>query len=91
MYNPRFLKVEGHSYLVRDTKTNAIINNDKKGHEQYLALKRAKSKEIDKVQTLEQDIQGLKSDLSDIKSMLGQLLDKKNGKTNQSSRINRLL
>ena len=76
MYNPRFLKVEGHSYLVRDTKTNAIINNDKKGHEQYLALKRAKSKEIDKVQTLEQDIQGLKSDLSDIKSKLGQLLDK---------------
>ena len=76
MYNPRFLKVEGHSYLVRDTKTNAIINNDKKGHEQYLALRRAKSKEIDKVQTLEQDIQGLKSDLSDIKSMLGQLLDK---------------
>ena len=76
MYNPRFLKVEGHSYLVRDTKTNAIINNDKKGHEQYLALKRAKSKEIDKVQTLEQDIQGLKSGLSDIKSMLGQLLDK---------------
>ena len=76
MYNPRFLKVEGHSYLVRDTKTNGIINNDKKGHEQYLALKRAKSKEIDKVQTLEQDIQGLKSDLSDIKSMLGQLLDK---------------
>ena len=76
MYNPRFLKVEGHSYLVMDTKTNAIINNDKKGHEQYLALKRAKSKEIDKVQTLEQDIQGLKSDLSDIKSMLGQLLDK---------------
>ena len=76
MYNPRFLKVEGHSYLVRDTKTNAIINNDKKGHEQYLALRRAKSKEIDKVQDLEQDIQGLKSDLSDIKSMLGQLLDK---------------
>ena len=76
MYNPRFLKVEGHSYLVRDTKTKAIINNDKKGHEQYLALRRAKSKEIDKVQNLEQDIQGLKSDLSDIKSMLGQLLDK---------------
>ena len=76
MYNPRFLKVEGHSYLVRDTKTNAIINNDKKGHEQYLALRRAKSKEIDKVQNLEQDIQGLKSDLSDIKSMLGSLFDK---------------
>tara|TARA_B100000945_G_scaffold255712_1_gene212988 strand:+ start:1029 stop:1259 length:231 start_codon:yes stop_codon:yes gene_type:complete len=76
MYNPRFLKVEGHSYLVRDTTTNAIINNDKKGHEQYLALKRAKSKELDKVKDLEDDIQDLKSDLSEIKSMLGQLLDK---------------
>ena len=76
MSQPRFLKVEGHSYLVRDTTTNAIINNDKKGHEQYLALKRAKSKELDKVKDLEDDIQDLKSDLSDIKSMLGQLLDK---------------
>ena len=76
MYNPRFLKVEGHSYLLRDTTTNAIVNTDKKGHEQYLALKRAKSKEIDKVKDLEDDIQDLKSDLSDIKSMLGQLLDK---------------
>jgi len=76
MYNPRFLKVEGHSYLVRDTTTNAIINNDKKGHEQYLALKRAKSNELDKVQTLESQVRELKSDISDIKSMLGQLLDK---------------
>ena len=54
MYNPRFLKVEGHSYLLRDTTTNAIVNTDKKGHEQYLALKRAKSKEIDKVKDLEE-------------------------------------
>jgi|TARA_B100000902_G_scaffold336390_1_gene336614 hypothetical protein len=76
MYNPRFLKVEGHSYLVRDTKTNAIINNDKKGHEQYLALKRAKSNELDKVQTLESQVRELKSDIGDIKTMLGQLLDK---------------
>ena len=76
MYNPRFLKVEGHSYLVRDTKTNAIINNDKKGHEQYIALKRAKSREIDKVKDLEDEVQDLKSDLGDIKSMLRQILDK---------------
>ena len=76
MYNPRFLKVEGHSYLVRDTMSNAIVNTDKKGHDQYLALKRAKQKDIDRVKALEDDVQGLKSDLGDIKSMLGQLLDK---------------
>ena len=76
MYNPRFLKVEGHSYLVRDTTTNAIVNTDKKGHDQYLALKRATQRDIDRVKALEDDVQGLKSDLGDIKSMLGQLLDK---------------
>ena len=75
MYNPRFLKVEGHSYLVRDTKTNAIINNDKKGHEQYLALRRSKKFDVQRVNTLESDVQELKSDLSDIKSMLRQLLE----------------
>ena len=76
MYNPRFLKVEGHSYLVRDTTTNAIINNDKKGHEQYLTLKRSRQRNIDRIKALEDNVQGLKSDLTDIKSMLGQLLDK---------------
>ena len=76
MYNPRFLKVEGHSYLVRDTMSNAIINTDKKGYEQYMTLKRARGREKDRVTALEDEIQGLKSDLSDIKSMLGQLLDK---------------
>ena len=76
MYNPRFLKVEGHSYLVRDTMSNAIVNTDKKGYEQYMTLKRARGREKDRVTALEDEIQGLKSDLSDIKSMLGQLLDK---------------
>ena len=76
MYNPRFLKVDGHSYLVRDTMSNAIVNTDKKGYEQYMTLKRARGREKDRVTALEDEIQGLKSDLGDIKSMLGQLLDK---------------
>ena len=72
MYNPRFLKVEGHSYLVRDTKTNAIINNDKKGHEQYLALKRAKSKEVDKVQNLEQEIDKIENEYAEYRTQRDQ-------------------
>ena len=75
MYNPRFLKVEGHSYLVRDTMSNAIVNTDKKGYEQYMTLKRARGREKDRVTALEDEIQGLKSDLGDIKSMLRQLLE----------------
>tara|TARA_B100001250_G_scaffold411006_1_gene438629 strand:- start:43 stop:270 length:228 start_codon:yes stop_codon:yes gene_type:complete len=71
----RFLKVEGHSYLVRDTESNAIINTDRKGHASYVALRRSKKFDVQRVNTLESDVQELKSDLSDIKSMLRQLLE----------------
>ena len=73
---PRFLKVEGHSYLLRDTDSNAIINVDKKGHGKYLALRRLKEKDIERVTSLEDDVKELKSDISDIKDMIGKLLDK---------------
>ena len=71
----RFLKVEGHSYLVRDTESNAIINTDRKGHASYVALRRSKKFDVQRVNTLESEVQELKSDLSDIKSMLRQLLE----------------
>ena len=73
---PRFLKVEGHSYLLRDTDSNAIINVDKKGHGKYLALRRLKQKDVARVDSLETDVKELKSDISDIKDMIGKLLDK---------------
>tara|TARA_A100001388_G_scaffold169206_1_gene126472 strand:- start:346 stop:573 length:228 start_codon:yes stop_codon:yes gene_type:complete len=73
---PRFLKVEGHSYLLRDTDSNAIINVDKKGHGKYLALRRLKQKDVARVDSLENDVKELKSDISDIKDMIGKLLDK---------------
>ena len=73
---PRFLKVEGHSYLLRDTDSNAIVNVDKKGHGKYLALRRLKQKDVARVDSLENDVKELKSDISDIKDMIGKLLDK---------------
>ena len=73
---PRFLKVEGHSYLLRDTDSNGIVNVDKKGHGKYLALRRLKQKDVARVDSLENDVKELKSDISDIKDMIGKLLDK---------------
>ena len=57
MSQPRFLKVEGHSYLVRDTESNAIINTDRKGHASYIALRRSKRVDVERVKTLENDVQ----------------------------------
>ena len=65
----RYLKVEGHSYLVRDSRSNAIVNLDKNGYDSYKNLKRAKGRERDRIDRLENDI-------SEIKDLLRQLIEK---------------
>ena len=67
--NNRYLKVEGHSYLVRDSKTNAIVNKDKQGYDSYKNLRRAKGKEKERLDKLENDV-------SEIKDLLIQLINK---------------
>ena len=56
----RYLKVEGHSYLVRDSKTNAIVNKDKQGYDSYKNLRRAKGKEKERLDKLENDVSEIK-------------------------------
>lgn len=45
MEDKRYLKVEGHSYLVRDTVTNAIINQNSSEYKNYKQLKKVKDQE----------------------------------------------
>jgi hypothetical protein len=69
------LKVKG-TKLVRDTRSGAIINQDKGGLDEYLAKRRGmelQKQEINKVKT---DITELKQDMSDIKDLLRKLLEK---------------
>ena len=65
----RYLKVKGHSFLVRDSRSNAIVNRDQKGYDTYKNLKRAKSKEKERLDKLENDV-------SEIKDLLIQLINK---------------
>ena len=64
----RYLKVEGHSFLVRDSRTNAIVNRDKQGYDSYKNLKRAKSREKERLDKLENDV-------TEIKDLLIQLIN----------------
>jgi chromosome condensin MukBEF ATPase and DNA-binding subunit MukB len=66
----RYIKVEGNSNLVRDLKTNAILNTDTQSLNQYIALKNKKNKEREKINTLSNDIEELKSSMEEIKSLL---------------------
>ena len=65
----RYLKVEGHSYLVRDTMSNAIINQNQAEYNQYKQLRQIKDKEQERLDKLE-------NDLGELKDLLRQLLDK---------------
>ena len=47
------VKVQGHSDLVRDPMTNAIINTNKSGYEEYISRRNIKKSETQKVQNLE--------------------------------------
>lgn len=69
MEDKRYLKVEGHSYLVRDTVTNAIINQNSSEYKNYKQLKKVKDQEKERIDKLENDI-------SEIKSLLRQIIDK---------------
>ncbi len=65
----RYLKVEGHSFLVRDSQTNAIVNRDRNGYDTYKNLRIAKGKEKERLDKLENDV-------SEIKDLLIQLVNK---------------
>ena len=72
-----YLKVEGHENLVRDTSSGgAIINTNKNAYE--IAKRRAAEaqKQRDEIRGATREINNLKCEMHEIKSMLKTLLDK---------------
>ena len=72
----KYLQVEGHENLVRDTQSNAIINKNKSAY--HLAKQRAEAaqRQRDAIRTANREINNIKSEMHEIKSMLKTLLDK---------------
>jgi hypothetical protein len=73
VHNVRFLKVEGHTGLVRDTSTGAILNTNKTEYENYLRQKEAVEKrklESQQISQHTEDINNIKTEISEIKQML---------------------
>ena len=70
------MKVQGHASLVRDTRTNAVINKDKNAYS--IAKRRAEEaqRQRDEIRGATREINNLKCEMHEIKSMLKTLLDK---------------
>ena len=73
------INVEGYNNLKRDITTGAILNADSSEYEKYLNLKKIKSTEKDKINTIIEDISVLKLELSELKTLLTNLV-KQNGR-----------
>ena len=71
-----YIKVQGYSSLVRDTRTHAIINKDKNAYN--LAKRRAEEaqRQRDEIRGATREINNLKCEMHEIKSMLKTLLER---------------
>ena len=71
----KYSKVNGHSNLVRDEETKAIINTNMTDYNNYIMQKRIKEKESQKIQSIENEVANIKEDLTEIKYLLRRMIN----------------
>jgi hypothetical protein len=71
-----YIRVKDNNTLLRDQKSNAIVNDSKQEYEKYMLLKKQKEKETNRVDNLESEVNVIKNDLSEIKNLLKSFIDK---------------
>ena len=71
----KLIPVEGNNDLVRDPNTDQIINTNTNAYEQYVSQRRKRKLEKEKSLTVESDLASLKSEMSEIKSLLKELVN----------------
>ena len=71
------VRVRDHKHLSRDLETGAILNTDMKVAEGLRMAKKNRQKTKDQLETNTNDINSIKTELSEIKTMLRTLIDGK--------------
>ena len=69
------VKVKGHTNLVRDLKSQAIINVDSEAYARYMARKAKQQKKDDEVRKVIRDVNEIKTEMFEIKKMLKEIKD----------------
>ena len=70
------LKVEGQEHLIRDVKSNAIINTDKTEYSLYMQRIKTRQKDNDKFKNAVREINNLKHELREIKTLIKEIVKK---------------
>ena len=66
----KYLKVESDHGLLRDISNNAIVNNNFNEYEQFVQISKLKYNEKKEIEDLKSDVNSMKNDLDEIKSLL---------------------
>ena len=69
------LKVEGYESLVRDTRSNAIVNTNKNEYKMYMARATAREQQGDEIRNAVKEINNLKSELREIKNLIKEVIN----------------
>ena len=64
------IPVEGHKNLFRDEKTNAIINTDNVGYENYMSIRKKNNDKQAELDDMKKEIETLKSMLNELASKI---------------------
>ena len=70
------VRVEGYDNLLRDTSSNAVINSSKSEYKIYMAKYRAREQQSDELRNACKEINTLKAELREIKSLITKVLEK---------------
>jgi len=70
-----FAKVKGHTHLVRDLKSQAIINTDSDAYARYMARKAKQSKKEDEMRKVVREVNEIKTEMFEIKKLLKEIKD----------------
>ena len=69
-------KVEGHTQLVRDLKTQAIVNTDSDAYARYMSRKVKQAEKEDELRGVVREINTIKAEMFEIKSLIKEIADR---------------
>ena len=71
-----YLKVESEDSLIRDVDSNAIVNKNQSEFDKFIRLSKKKYEEKKKFDDMRSDLDSLKEDMNEIKTLLKNIMDK---------------
>jgi hypothetical protein len=63
-------QVKGHTHLVRDLKSQAIVNTDSDAYARYMARKTKQKAKNDEIRGVIRDVNELRTEMREIKDLL---------------------